>query len=268
MRLKYLYLWLLSSVCFADIPEYNSPEDVQYHSGDSGEYAARPFLMITGGPAFLSAPSSPNVYAKDINGNAPPIAPSLGNSSQIIGMAELDAGIQTLILGAVQSQWSILVGAAGTLKSQGQAIGYTYNNLTKQDILTNTNYSNTINQLRVGGRTRWSADNSYSEWEILPYITGSVAMAFNQMSPDSIFTKSTSLFNISGLSSNTQNTITYSIGAGLQKDINCNIRVGVGYEYFTWGKSSLTQHSQVDNVFSINGLSMQTAMVSVMYIPP
>ena len=268
MRLKYLHLWLLSSVCFADIPEYNSPEDVQYHSGDSGEYAARPFLMITGGPAFLSAPSSPNVYAKDINGNAPPIAPSLGNSSQIIGMAELDAGIQTLILGSVQSQWSILVGAAGTLKSQGQAIGYTYNNFIKQDVLTNANYSNTINQLRVGGRTRWSADNSYSEWEILPYITGSVAMAFNQMSPDSIFTKSTSLFNISGLSSNTQNTITYSIGAGLQKDINCNIRVGVGYEYFTWGKSSLTQHSQVDNVFSINGLSMQTAMVSVMYIPP
>ncbi len=262
MRLKYLYLWLLSSVCFADIPEYNSPEDVQYHSGDSGEYAARPFLMVTGGPAFLSAPSSPNVYISDINGNDPPSAPSLDNSSQIIGMAELDAGIQTLILGSVQSQWSILVGAAGTLKSHGQAIFYTYNNLIKQDVLTNANYSNTINQLRVGGRTRWSADNSYGEWEILPYITGSVALAFNQMSPDSFFKKSDS-----GISSNTQNSITYSIGAGLQKDINCNIRVGVGYEYFTWGKSSLTAPSY-GTFYSINNLSMQTAMVSVMYIPP
>jgi opacity protein-like surface antigen len=40
-------------------------------------------------------------------------------------------------------------------------------------------------------------------------------------------------------SSNTKSSFTYTLGAGVQKMLNNNWQVGVGYEFADWGKSQL-----------------------------
>ena len=74
---------------------------------------------------------------------------------------------------------------------------------------------------------------------INPYVSGSLGVAFNQANhytstPNHSTVSSTPLFE-----ANTTTAFTYTVGAGIQTDINATWQVGLGYEFSDWGMSAL-----------------------------
>jgi|LauGreDrversion4_2_1035121.scaffolds.fasta_scaffold23127_2 opacity protein-like surface antigen len=258
MKLKIISLTLLFSCCYADIPVFNSPEDTRYpivspaHDGPD----SRAFISLSAGPAWAKPGATQTLYVNPAYVNT-----YLNQSgSQTLANAELYVGFQFPLMDAFQMQFGPMVGAAGIAKPDGQILKYGLQN--------NHRYTYNVSQVRGGLRAKIFPENSYEEWIFSPYITGSGGFAYNYSYTYQNTSFSRNILDEPNFGNYGNLAFSYSVGAGLQRDITCNYRVGVGYEYFSWGKSRLAPASGqlTNNVPTINNIYSQSVIISFTYI--
>lgn len=73
------------------------------------------------------------------------------------------------------------------------------------------------------------------------YFTGSVGVAFNTSYAFNAFPVISTVLRSSGFQTNTETGFTYTLGAGVQKKLNKNWAIGMGYQFADWGKSRLNR---------------------------
>ena len=78
---------------------------------------------------------------------------------------------------------------------------------------------------------------------INPYVSGSLGVGFNQSTHYTSTPKYSTAGSTPMFQSNTTTALTYTLGAGVQTEINPMWQVGVGYEFSDWGKSALASAS-------------------------
>lgn len=100
----------------------------------------------------------------------------------------------------------------------------------------NYNYHYNINHTRVGLRGRLLVD---IEYDVMPYVSASVAVAFNDAHGFGIDPKIAEEVPAPSFDSNTEVAFAYTLGFGLQRIVNRHIQMGVGYEFADWGRSEL-----------------------------
>jgi hypothetical protein len=257
MKFKIIGLMFLFSCCYADIPVFNSPEDTRYPIVSPGHDSpdSRAFVSFTAGPAWAKPGSTQTLYVN------PSYVDTYLNQSgnQTLANAELFFGFQFPAMDAFQIQFGPMVGAAGIAKPNGQILQY--------GLVNNHRYTYNVSQIRGGLRAKIFPENSYEEWIFSPYITGSGGFAYNYSYTYQNTSYSRNISADPNFGDNGNLAFSYSVGAGLQRDITCNYRVGVGYEYYSWGKSRLSPAGGqlTNNAPIINNIYSQSVVISLTY---
>ncbi|MDF1683977.1 MAG: SPOR domain-containing protein [Legionellaceae bacterium] len=219
----------------------------------------QPLIMVSGGPGWSSPGKTQTIYLESDSPN------TYDNRSktQTLGMGELLLGFQTRLFTApIQTQWGVLVSAAGMARMKGdvwQLADSEFNNM---------NYSYNINQIRTGLRTKWMLDQ-YAFTEIVkPYITASLAAGFNHAFSFQNSARNSDIVANPNFKDKTVTAFNYSVGIGLQKEINSHTHVGLGYEFFDWGKSGLASApGQATNAAPfLNHLYVNTVLLNLTYL--
>ncbi len=130
-----------------------------------------------------------------------------------------------------EGQLGIEVATTGNAKASGQVwddADARFNNYT---------YKYDIEDTRIIVKGRLLRDLDYQALKI--YGHAGLGVAFNNAHN---FTSTPTIFEAvptPNFASNTETAFTYTFGAGLQRVLNNNWQVGVGYEFADWGKSQL-----------------------------
>lgn len=108
------------------------------------------------------------------------------------------------------------------------------------------------------------------DWGVFvsPWVSASVGIGFNR-SYD--FSNTPTIFEAvanPNFTSSTKGALTYTLGLGVQKPINNNWQVGVGYEFADWGKSELNraQGQTLNSGLSQNHLYTNGVLFNITYV--
>ena len=115
----------------------------------------------------------------------------------------------------------------------------------------NYQYKVTHKQVAVKGKLLSTA---FSE-TILPYLSASVGVGFNKSYHFTMTPKIYAAIPVPAFQANTQTSLAYTLGVGVQRSINQHWQAGVGYEFANWGKSQLARAP--GQILSTSGLQLQ-----------
>lgn len=136
-----------------------------------------------------------------------------------------------------------------TLKGQlGLAVAAT-NNVNLSGVIwddadpqfDNHTYNYKIQHAHLSVKGKLLADAGF--W-FIPWVSGSIGLGFNGAHE---FHNTPTIFEAlpnPDFASHTQTTLTYTVGAGVQKALNEHWQVGVGYEFADWGRSQLSRAAE------------------------
>ena len=74
-----------------------------------------------------------------------------------------------------------------------------------------------------------------------PYVSGSMGAGFNQLSSFSSTPTIEEAVPMPNFRSHTQTALTFTVGAGVERDLSKNWQVGLGYEFADWGPGHLSR---------------------------
>lgn len=101
-----------------------------------------------------------------------------------------------------------------------------------------------------------------------PYISGGIGVGFNRAYDFTINPKIVEEVAAPPFKSHTTTTFIYSLGLGIQTNLNSNLQAAIGYEFSDWGKTKLARASgQTQNQgLALNHLYAQQIQLSLFYI--
>ena len=152
--------------------------------------------------------------------------------SQAVVDGEIFVGVQRAINRNFLGQIGVAVAAASHVQLDGDVIGLVGSSGN------NFLYAYDINHTHIAVKAKVLAE---PEDIVSPYVSGSLGVGLNHAYDYSIEPKHANAGLSPLFESNTLAAFTYTLGAGVQTDINANWQVGVGYEFADWGKSGLSQ---------------------------
>ena len=132
----------------------------------------------------------------------------------------------------------------------------------------NFNYKYKLTHTSVGIKGKVFAKNLEANYKILPYVSASLGVGFNRSSNFTLTPLIYSAVTAPSFQNHTQTSFTYTIGAGLEKILTNNWRLGVGYEFTDFGKSSLDPApGQIsNNSLSLNHLYINQLIFNLSYL--
>jgi opacity protein-like surface antigen len=154
------------------------------------------------------------------------------------------------------------IGIAGALTSQAGLSGQIWDDADPQ--FNNYVYGYHIQHGHLALKAKVFKD---LEYRVLPWVSGSVGVGFNRSNGF----YNTPLISEAVIQNNfgnhTQTSFTYTVGAGIQKILNLNWQVGVGYEFADWGQSHLNAANGQTNGtgLSLNHLYTNGLMFNMTY---
>lgn len=129
----------------------------------------------------------------------------------------------------------------------------------------NSTYQYNVNHVLLGLKGRLIANYGHC---VEPYLSAGLGIGFNRaygfsISPNISEEVASPLFR-----SNSTTTFSYTLGIGLQKALNNNFQVAIGYEFSDWGKSSLfpAAGQTTNNAPTLDHLYAQTLLLSLFYV--
>jgi opacity protein-like surface antigen len=196
---------------------------------NSSQHSSRFVVTVSGGPEWANLGNTQTFYLKsDIQNTY-----FADNLNQTLGTAELFMGLQRALNTQFTGQLGIAVASGSVARLSGQIW---------QDAdpdYYNFNYTYKIIPFRVAMKGKLIAENNFLTSYIQPYISGSLGAgfnrAFNYQATPTIFQAVVA----PGFTPNTSSSFSYTVGAGIQRSLNSNWQVGIGYEFADWGSSSL-----------------------------
>jgi len=186
----------------------------------------RPGISLSAGPAWSAPGTTQTLYLQaDL-----PQTFVANTATQVFGDSELFVNAQHQLMSHVQAQWGIALAGTSYIPLTGdiwQDAEPDFNNLS---------YYYKIKHTHVAAKGKLLVD-AYS-W-VYPYLSGSVAVGFNRASQ---YTNTAHVYEVvapPAFASHTTTAFTYTVGAGLQRELDHHWSIGLGYEFSDWGKTTL-----------------------------
>lgn len=183
---------------------------------------------LSAGPAWENAGQTQTLYL------TPAIEKSYvaNRSTKTLFDGELFAGIQKAWSPTLQGQLGLALAATGNAHLHGVI----WDDADPQ--FDNYRYNYKIRHTHIAVKGKLLVDKGYG---LIPWISGSLGAGFNNArsfnSEPTIFEAVTT----PGFTSHTQTSVTWTLGAGVQKELDQHWQVGVGYKFADWGKSQLAR---------------------------
>jgi len=161
------------------------------------------------------------------------------SNTQAFGSGELFFGLQHAVMPRLQAQLGLAI--AGTTSIQ-------LNGNVWQDAdpdLNNFSYDYQIKHEHIAVKGKLLTDI----YQLLqPYISGSLGVGYNHAYNYTSIPKLVTVPSEPPFTSHTTTAFTYTLGAGVQRALNEQWAIGMGYEFADWGQSHLGAASdQVSN---------------------
>lgn len=157
---------------------------------------------------------------------------------------EIFLGIQKPLREKLDGQIGLAVATTGNASLSGNIWD------DAQPQFNNYTYDYKVRHTHVAIKGKLLADRGYV---VTPWVSGSLGVGFNQAHDFRNTPTISEAVVMSNFASNTATTITYTLGAGVQRRLSQHWQAGIGYEFADWGKSPLSRAS--GQTFN-NGLSL------------
>jgi len=151
-------------------------------------------------------------------------------STDALASAELFIGLQKYF----SSQWQGQLGWAVAATGSTRLNGIIWDDADPQ--FDNYSYHYIISHSHIAIKGKLLKDCGY--W-FIPWVSGSIGLGFNRAHN---FINTPLIFEAlpnANFANHTTTALTYTLGIGVQKSINDQWQVGIGYEFADWGKSKL-----------------------------
>ncbi len=152
------------------------------------------------------------------------------NADQTLADGELFLGLQTGLPYSLVGQWGLAVATTSQFSFSGEVWDDTFAEFN------NYTYSYKLRHTHIAAKGKLLADRGYF---VTPWISASIGVAFNQSNSFISTPLIYEAVNMPPFANHTTTDFTYTVGAGIQRNITQNCQVGVGYEFADWGKSNL-----------------------------
>lgn len=139
-------------------------------------------------------------------------------------------GWQHMINSKFTGQFGLAVAGAGNVRFNGDIWE------DADPDFNNYYYSYKVNHAHIAAKSKLLGQSNYFA---IPYISGSLGVGFNRARDFSITSKIWEEIPAPPFTDNSTTTLVYTLGIGLQKEINGHLQAGIGYEFSDWGKSNL-----------------------------
>ena len=182
------------------------------------------------------------------------------NGTSVIGDGELFLGMERSFRAMMRGQLGIAIAGATNVGLSGdiwEDANPNFNNYT---------YDYNVNHAHVALKAKLIKELEYS---FEPYLSGSVGVGFNHAYDFTITPKIYEEVAPPLFQSNTTTAFSYTAGVGLQRRMNPNWIVGLGYEFADWGKSRLAAApgQTVGSGLALNHLYTNELQLSLTYQP-
>lgn len=207
------------------------------------------------GPVWSSAGSTQTLYL------TPDIVKTYtaNNSIRTIADGEVFLGIQKTLSHGIYTHFGI----AGALTSPMKLTGNIWDD--GDPTFNNYTYNYQILHGHIALKAKVFKDSPYS---FKPWVSGSVGVGFNSAYDFNNTALNSETIPQNNFGNNTQTTFTYTVGTGLQKIINQNWQIGMGYEFADWGKSQLNRAAAqtINSGLSLDHLYTNGLLFNLTYI--
>lgn len=173
-------------------------------------------------------------------------------STRALVNGELFVGVQKSVVQQLQAQLGLAVATTSDARLSGEIWD------DADPLFNNHNYRYKVQHTYIAVKGKLLADRGY--W-LTPWISGSIGVGFNDAYSYSNRPRIPAALPNPNFRDHTTTTFSYTVGAGLQKALDPNWQVGVGYEFADWGKSKLYSapaqifgHGLTLNHFYTNGI--------------
>ena len=199
----------------------DAPEEDYYFDGPSS------IATVSFGPAW-STPGKTQTFFLQSNVQKSYIST---NGASAIADGELFYGFERPLRSKMRAQLGIAIAGATNVGLYGDILEDADNDFN------NYFYKYNVNHAHVGFKAKLIKELQ-SPYE--PYFSTSVALGFNHSYNFSITPKIYQEVPAPYFQSNTALAVTYTLGAGVQKRVDKNWIIGLGYEFADWGRSNLS----------------------------
>lgn len=181
-----------------------------------------------------------------------------GSSSLLSG--EIFLGLQRPLYSMLDGQLGVAVAGASNVNLSGDVWEDMNPNFNNYVYKYNVNHAHVALKAKLLSHVK----DIYS-----PYVSGSLGAGFNHAYAFSLTPKIYEEVPAPLFRANTTTALTYTLGLGIQRAMNANWQVGVGYEFADWGKSHLAAAPEqtIGNGLSLNHLYTNELQLSITYLP-
>lgn len=154
------------------------------------------------------------------------------NTSQLLASGEIFIGLQQTLNARYTAQFGLALAASSNANLNGdiwQDADPDFNNFS---------YKYQVSHAHVAVKGKFLADLGQM---VKPYVSGSLGVGFNRAHDFSMTSKLFQQIVPPAFEANTITSLTYTVGAGIQKDLNEHWQAGLGYEFADWGNSQLAR---------------------------
>lgn len=185
------------------------------------------------------------------------------NNTNLLGSGEIFVGIQKSISQAIDLQLGIAAAAAKTAKLKGVIWD------DANPLFDNKIYHYKLQHKRIATKSKISFNNtSDTTTGLIPWVSGSLGISFNRAYKFNNLPIIDGAIADNNFSNNTKLSLAYTLSVGIQKKINENLNVSIGYEFADWGKSELGRSTvQVQNRgLKLNHLYTNSFIFNITYL--
>ncbi|STX30183.1 Opacity protein and related surface antigens [Legionella beliardensis] len=246
--------FVLSIIISAASPAFSSighlPLD-SLQSKESNHYV----VTLSGGPAW-----SNNRHTQIINLEPDLVKAYVGRKkTSTLGNGEFFIGVQRALNFRFDGQLGIAFSASSDVRLKGDV----WDDADPE--FNNFKYKYSIYNTRAAVKTKLLlTDISFFQ----PYLSGSIGISYNHARSFSLTPKISTQLTPPGFNSHREPSFAYTLGTGVQKVIDTNWRVGLGYEFADWGRGKLspTLEQTVGTGLQVNNIYIHQLQFSLSYI--
>ncbi|MDP1604134.1 MAG: porin family protein [Legionella sp.] len=210
---------------------------------------------LSAGPAWQSSGRTQRLFL------TPAIEKSYvaNQATNVFAEGELFLGTQKNLT----NQWIGQIGLALMATSAARLSGDIWDDADPQ--FNNYTYDYKVNHAHLAVKGKLFLDRGY--W-LMPWVSGSAGVGFNRARD---YVNTPTIFEAvvnPDFADHTETAFTYTLGLGLQRNLNANWQLGVGYEFADWGRSSLGRApgQTLNTGLSLNHLYTNGVLFNISYI--
>lgn len=186
--------------------------------------------------------------------------PNIHTRATILG--EITAGYHGQVCNYFNGMIGLAIGAGPQIKLSGDIW---------EDGDPNFNeyfYDYHVSEWHIAMKGRLATRNLTVLQSVQPYVSASLGLGFNRAFDFSITPKDYANVPSPPFTNHTSSAFSYTLGAGLQKEINSNWQVALGYDFADWGKSNLSKATGqlLNSGLLLNHFFMHELQISLIYL--